>query len=364
MKVLLLSIIAKCGVFTHVRELSLYLQKLGIKPVIGFIHNERTISKFKLTDTDLQAMIKSLNGIKHFFYESNEDLLDKISDMKISLVHAHSPLTFAAAMKVSDNLNIPFVITLHSTLDWSKLHPISMKKADCIIAIGPEVAKSAGSSYQEKVHIIFNGIDLERYKPYENTSINGPLRIMWMGRTNGAASMGAQYLARAVRILRKKGIPVEAKIIGYAVGADVGGLKNYNWVHDPLPYLQRNHIVFARGRALREAMACGNVGILVGQGYGGIVREDWFENGKKPQLSGSLKHGYKKHDVSLIMKDILFFHRNRTELAKARKAARKIAEMHFDARKMAEQTYNVYKKAIELHAHKQKKDNVIPLKNK
>ena len=186
---------------------------------------------------------------------------------------------------------------------------------------------------------------------------------MWMGRTNGAASMGAQYLARAVRILRKKGIPVEAKIIGYAVGADVGGLKNYNWVHDPLPYLQRNHIVFARGRALREAMACGNVGILVGQGYGGIVREDWFENGKKPQLSGSLKHGYKKHDVSLIMKDILFFHRNRTELAKARKAARKIAEMHFDARKMAEQTYNVYKKAIELHAHKQK-DNVIPLKNK
>lgn len=363
MKVLLLSIIAKCGVFTHVRELSLYLQKLGIKPVIGFIHNERTISKFKLTDTDLQAMIKSLNGIKHFFYESNEDLLDKISDMKISLVHAHSPLTFAAAMKVSDNLNIPFVITLHSTLDWSKLHPISMKKADCIIAIGPEVAKSAGSSYQEKVHIIFNGIDLERYKPYENTSINGPLRIMWMGRTNGEVSQGAQCLARAVRILKKKEIPIEAKIIGYAVGADVGGLKNYNWVHDPLPYLQRNHIVFARGRALREAMACGNVGILVGQGYGGIVREDWFENGKKPQLSGSLKHGCKKHDVSLIMKDILFFHRNRTELAKARKTSRRIAEMHFDARLMAEQTYNVYKKAIELHTQKQNNKNDTQLKN-
>lgn len=354
MKVLLLSIIAKCGVYTHVRELAIYLQRLGVEVVIGFIHNEKTINKFKLTDTDLQAMMKSLKGIEHFFYESDDDLLDKISDMNISLVHAHSPLVFSAAMKVSDNLDIPFVITLHSSLNWSKLHPISMRKADCIIAIGPEVAKSAGSDYQDKVQIIFNGIDLEHYKPWDNISIKGPLRIIWMGRTNGEASQGAQYLTRAVRILKKKGINVDAKIIGYAVGADVGGLKNYSWVHDPLPYLCRSHIVFARGRALREAMACGNVGILVGQGYGGIVRDDWFEEGKMPQLSGSLKHGYAKHDVSLIMKDILFFHRNREELAKARRVARRIAEMHFDAKTMAKQTYNVYKRALEKHSRKQR----------
>ncbi|HHY78224.1 MAG TPA: glycosyltransferase family 4 protein [Clostridiales bacterium] len=359
MKVLLLSIIAKCGVFTHVRELSLYLQKLGTKVVIGFIHNEKTMEKFKLSDADLDAMTKSLKGVDYFFYESDDDLLNKINDMKISLVHAHSPLVLSAAIKASDKLDIPFVLTLHSTLNWCKLHPISMEKADCIIAIGPEVAKSAGDCHQEKIHVIFNGIDLEHYKPMENINVNGPLRIIWMGRTNGEVSHGAQYLARAVRILRKKGISLDAKIIGHAVGANIEGMKNYSWVHDPLPYLLRNHIVFARGRALREAMACGNVGILIGQGYGGIVREDWFGKGRIPQLSGSIKHGYDKLDVSMIIKDILYFHKNREELSKAKRAARKIAEKYFDVRKMAEQTENVYLKAIKLHSQKKVDGNKV-----
>lgn len=70
-----------------------------------------------------------------------------------------------------------------------------------------------------------------------------------------------------------------------------------------------------------------------------------------------------KHNVSLIMKDILFFHRNRTELSKAKRAARRIAEMHFDAILIAEQTCNVYKKAIEIHANRQTNDNDTPLEN-
>lgn len=363
MRVLLLSIIAKCGVYTHVRELAMYMQKLGVEPVIGLIHNHGTMRKFKTTETDLEAMIGSLREIEYFFYESDEDLLKQVVSMEINIVHAHSPLVITAAMKVSDKLNIPFVMTLHSVINWPMLHPTAMEKADCIIAIGPEVAKSAGSRYQEKVHIVLNGIDLEHYKPAQNITFNGALRIIWVGRTNGAASMGAQYLARAVRILRKKGIPVEAKIIGYAVGANITGMKNCGWAHDPLPHLHWSHIVFARGRALREAMACGNVGFLIGQGYGGMIREDRFEENRQPQLSGSIKHGCVKLNVSMIIKDILYFHRHRRELAEARKAARRIAEMHFDARIMTEHTCNVYQKALKLHSHKQNNGNDIPLEN-
>jgi len=129
-------------------------------------------------------------------------------------------------------------------------------------------------------------------------------------------------------------------------------MQNCGWIHDPLIYLQNNHIVFARGRALREAMACGNVGFLIGQGYGGIVKEERFENGKIPVFSGSLKHGCTKLNSEQIVNDILHFHYFRHQLLVARKAARKIAEDNFNIKKMVDDTCLVYKEAIKLHVSK------------
>jgi hypothetical protein len=352
-RVLLLSIIAKCGVFTHVRELALYMRELGIEPVIGLIHNAKTTSMFKLTETDINAMIQSFNDLSYILYDSDENLLEQISSLQIDLVHAHSPLVFETSLKVSKKLDIPFVITLHSVLNWGKLYPIAMKEAKCIIAIGPEVAKSAGKVYRNKVQIIFNGIDIEHYKPDNSSLPYGPLRIIWMGRTNGAAARGVIYLASAICILKQNGIPIEAKVVGHAVDASTKGMEDCGWVHDPLPHLHWGNIVFARGRALREAMACGNVGFMIGQGYGGIVEPEWFLNNKQPQLSGSLKHGCAKLNVLKIYKDILYFHKHRYALDRARKIARKIAEENFDVKKMVEQTYSVYQTAIQLHSNKQ-----------
>ena len=352
LKILFLSIIAKCGVFTHVRELALYMQKRGIQPVIGLIHNPNTIRMFKVTRKDMDAMKESLNGITYFLYESDEDLLQKIKSMQIDLIHAHSPIVLSAAMKASNKLDIPYVMTLHGISNWSKLHYRAMEQAEGIIAIGPEVAKSAGIDHQKKIRIIFNGIDTEHYKPDSIKKTNEPLRIIWMGRTSGPTADGVAYLARAIRILRKKGIPIEAKVVGYASGANITGMESCGWIHDPLVYLQSSHIVFARGRALREAMACGNVGFLIGQGYGGVVRREWFRNGETPILSGSLKHGYAKLDSGEIVKDILNFHYFRDQLVSARKVARKMAEDNFNIKKMIDDTCLVYEEAIELHVSK------------
>jgi len=353
MQVLLLSIVAKCGVYTHVRELALYMKKLGLEPVLGLIHNQKTTRMFKLKEEDQKQMQKSLNGTNYFFYESNDDLFERIRNRQIEVVHAHSPLVFSTGIEVSKKLNIPFVITLHSVLNWSKLYATTLGHADCIIAVGPEAAKSAGSTYQEKVQTIFNGVDIDYYKPNKDISLNGPLRIMWIGRTNGPAANGAKSLDQAIGILRKKGISIEAKMIGHANGTDPKNMGAYGWVHDPLPYLRESHIVFGRGRALREAMACGNIGFLIGQGYGGMVRRKWFENGKQPQLSGSLKHGYDNLDVSVIVNDLLYLYWHRNLLREGSKIARKIAEEHFDVKKMVEETISVYHRAIENYHKRQ-----------
>ncbi|MCR3921337.1 MAG: glycosyltransferase family 4 protein [Firmicutes bacterium] len=353
MRVLLLSIIAKCGVFTHVRELAVQMQKHGMNPVLGFFHNAETARTFTTTEQDLQVMEESLAGVCIFFYTSEEELLQTIENMNITLVHAHSRLVFSSAIKVTKHLNVPFVVTLHGILNWSKLYRAEMEMAECIIAIGPEVAKSAGKEYQKRISIILNGIDIERYQPSKEIKAdNDPLRIIWMGRTSGSAAKGAEYLARAVRSIQKMGIPIEAKAIGFAHGADTGNMEVYGWVHDPRPYLQWSQLVFARGRALREAMACGNVGLLIGQGYGGLVLPAWFGNKKQTSLSGSLKHGAAAMDVSLIVKDILYFHEHRNYLDEASITARRIAEENFNINTMVEQTCYVYQTAITLRKQK------------
>jgi len=346
LQILFLSIIAKCGVFTHVKELAFSLQRLGIRPVIGIIHNLNTSRLFKLTKKDMEAMIDSLQGIDYFLFESDEDLINKIEGMDFQLVHAHSPIVLTSAIKAAQKLNAPYVMTLHGVANWSKLHASAMEQAKAIIAIGPEVARSAGLEFQDKVRIIFNGIDTEHFKPGGSKITDEPLKVLWMGRTNGPTANGVTYLARAIRALRKKGIPIEAKVIGHALGADIGEMEACGWVHDPIAHLQRSHIVFARGRALREAMACGNIGFLIGEGYGGMVKKNWFEENKKPILSGSPKHGYAELDSIEIMKDIVYFYHRRDLLEIGRNIARTIAIENFDIKGMVQDTISVYKEAL------------------
>ncbi len=350
MQILFISILAKCGVFTHVRELALYMKKRGLQPVIGLIHNPNTARLFKLTKRDMEGMVESLQGLDYFCYESDEELVNIVENLKIDLIHAHSPIVLSAAISASRRLNIPYVMTLHGTASWSRLHGEALREAKGIIAIGPEVAMSAGPEFQNRIKIIFNGVDIAHYRPSDIRIGNEPLRILWMGRTNGPAAKGVTYLAKAIRVLRKKGITIEAKVLGHALGADIGEMEGCGWVHDPLEYLQWSHIVFGRGRALREAMACGNVGFLIGQGYGGMVKRNWFEEGKSPILSASPKHGYAELDSLKIVKDIQLLNQRRDILEAARNAARKIAEENFDIQRMVDETFFVYEEALQRHA--------------
>lgn len=347
MQVLLLSIMARCGVFTHVRDLALSLQKNGIRPVLGLINSQGARESFKISEADFAEMEKLLEGIPYFCYESDLDILREIKNQQVSLVHAHSPLVMSTALNLSRQLNIPYVVTLHGALNWSKLYPQNMKKATKIIAIGPEVAKSAGMENLKKTTTIYNGVDLERFSPATDYQYaDGPLHILWLGRTNGPASQGAGFLAEAISKLQKQGVQLQAKALGYASGASIRGMEACGWVYDPVPFLQWGHLVFARGRALREAMACGNAGFLLAQGYGGRINQAWFTGGRIPQLSGSTKHGAKQLDSSMLADEILYYYLHRQELAAARCEARKIAETYFDVHIMGEQTCAVYEEAL------------------
>lgn len=344
LQILLLSIMAKCGVYTHVKDLAAGLQKKGLRPLIGFVSTPSTMSMLGVSKEDMAVMEQSLN-MPYFYYNSYTSLHEKVEDYEIDIVHAHSPIVLKHAANIKFRKNVPFVTTLHGIANWSKNYSAELAMADKIIAIGPEVADSCGSFFNDKLSIIFNGVDTNYFRPDSTRTPSHPLRIIWTGRTSGAAARGAGYLSLALNTLEKMGIAFEAKIMGYPIGANVRNIESCGWVHDPLPLLQWSDIAFGRGRSLREAMACGNAGLLLAEGYGGLVRSEWFENDRQPQLSGSPKHGYMELDPEQIAKDIMHFHKHRDYLESIRRESRLIAEEYFDINKMVDKTIKVYEEA-------------------
>ena len=206
----------------------------------------------------------------------------------------------------------------------------------------PETARSAGPAFQKKITIIDNGINLERFKPASCNADSGPLRVLYYGRTKGSDALGLIALDKAVGLMRKQGSIVDARMVGRAAGVFAGNLHQYGWLDDPLPALQWSQVVFGRGRSLREAMACANVGLLLGEGYGGFLTRKRMQN-DRPSLSCTLKLGANVADAETIARDLIRLDKDRSLLQFLKNEAYHIAVEYFDAYKMAKETLNVYR---------------------
>lgn len=347
MRVLMTSIPVRSGVFTHTRDLVKSLSRLGVDVTLGLFTAGRVLAKMGIKKNDIPFFVRELEPHPVFLYESGEELNLVCRRKNVQLIHAQSTLTFDNSLKVSQIQGIPLVVTLHGLADWPSRYPVALQHAAAIIAVGPETARAAGEDFQPRVHTILNGIDTEKYRPGESEKKSlFPLKIAWFGRTDGAAVAGIGKLDTAVGALRKKKLHIQARVIGHANGSAVKNMSLLGWIQDPVMQLQNTTIVFGRGRALREAMACGCIGFLLGEGYGGMVRGNWFTNKKPALLSASPQHGYPPATAAAIMRDLERLYRHPAKLAALNREARQTALRHFGAGLMAQKTLTVYESLV------------------
>jgi glycosyltransferase involved in cell wall biosynthesis len=280
------------------------------------------------------------------YYETPQELLEFCQQQRIELIHAHSRLAFLSSLQVARRRNIPLVITLHGVYPWQSNYPSTLWYAKKIIAVGPAQAKGV-AEHQEKLEIIANGIDIKRFCPsiYRSQMAN-TLKVLWFGRTHGATSRGVKVLDEAIKILRNRGVNVTAWLIGRPTGATVEQFRVFGWTDNPESILQNGHIAFGHGRALREAMACGNVGFLLGHGYGGQVKKTWFKGDKDIPISAIQEYSLPRPSAERIAADISCYVNNNALLYKDRLEARDIAVKHFDVRQMIGEIANVYRDCI------------------
>ncbi len=179
-----------------------------------------------------------------------------LQDSEIQLVHAHFAwLSAAAAMVVSQLLNMPLTVTAHACDIYSpendllcliagasdRLVTISDYNKRVIVELCPRVA-------EERVEVIHCGIDLGRFQTTSIPAEDATLRILSIGSL--VEKKGHEYLIRACRRLKDRGLDFHCTIVGRGgrraaleqLIADLGmedvitlaGARDQAWVYEAL----------------------------------------------------------------------------------------------------------------------------------
>ncbi|MGI6652124.1 MAG: glycosyltransferase family 4 protein [Limnochordia bacterium] len=339
MRVLLTSILCRSGLMTHVNDLARYLAGRGIFAAIAF----KRVNY--LSDEGKQSILARLGEIPRLIYDSTEELERFIAEIKCTLIHAHSHATFQSAAEASVRMGIPLVVTLHSVYPWHRRFRAVLALANRIIAVGPAQAREA-RGFLGKTEVIQNGIDTQYFVPGQGGEPgSGQINVLWYGRVDGKLARGLGVLDQIAPLL-----PEDIKLV--ALGSARPQPKNIPllpWTDDPRPFLQQSQITFGHSRSLREAMASGSIGILLGHGYGGMVTEERLIK-ENLVLDAFPEYRLAKPRPAVILQDLLTL-AQRPDLAELRQGVRAVAEKYFALEEMGEKVVEAYLAALDHTGH-------------
>jgi hypothetical protein len=335
--VVLTSILVRSGLLTHVRDLANELAKNGIEVSVA-IPKKGNLSRDR-------SLLHVSDAVTMFEYGSQGALTGFAAGQGAALIHAHSPQTFDASLVAARRRDLPLVVTLHSVSPWPQLYPKVLDRASAIIAVGRAQAQAAGPRHAGKVVLIPNGVDLNRFRPDPaQAGVEGPLRVVWFGRYDRPYSRGLLALDGAVAGLRSRGLEIEARMVGYAEGVETAALDHRGWSDDPVRELQWGQVAFGHGRSLREAMACGNVGFLLGHGYGRRLTPQKLSQ-ENYVIDAFPQYGFPAPDPLAIAGDLISLYEDRSLLRDLRAQAQLLAEQRFDLGRMVQRTLEVYRRS-------------------
>jgi glycosyltransferase involved in cell wall biosynthesis len=254
-----------------------------------------------------------------------------IKKFRYDLIHAHSPLTFAMARKLSANFNIPYVITCHRLGLNKEQYRTFLKGAAVLFCISPRVARSM-HEFSEKIHVITNGVDLEEFKPTRKTE---PVKIALVARIDTNKQAGYNHLCKAVGLLEKVEFFVASN-----KPPDSRKAKYLGWTDQIAGLLSKTDIVVGTGRAIVEGLAAGNAGLVLGNTYQGVLATEKMESGEYLDLSGlaGIEPSYKD-----IFFDLSNLTQDRAYLRKLQAGGRKLAQEQYNIREICGYILHIYR---------------------
>lgn len=258
-------------------------------------------------------------------------LLETLRQMQFDLIHNHSAHTLEAGLQLSSELKIPIAATCHY-LDFEPLG--QLQRADAVVAISQEMAAQLPFS-EEKVHVVENGVSI----PHNLKLEWRPKHAVLLTRSTSKRAAGYHTL---IEMLVNDGWQVT--IAGnwrHPMARSVG------WVQDPYPLLSTARMVVGTGRSIREGMAAGCVGFVLGDYLDGPVIPENVSQLRKTNFSG--RSSRRPPSVDNLASEIsALSNRNFPELMHF---SFTYARRHFSIDNMAEALIEIYQGLLEKEIH-------------
>src|SRR6266550_2626800 len=213
------------GAGVHVDYLSRQLAKLMLVEVRSFGDQRRDEGNLKVTGFEIDTKdftcpkpLRSVFGAVRRCTDFNTTKIDA------DLVHCHTWYTHFGGILARKNYGIPLVITVHSLeplRPWKReqlgggydcslwVEKTALEMADAIIAVSGETKRDIERLFNvdpKRVHVIYNGIDLDEYHKVDSTEALKRYGIdqkkpylLFVGRI--ARQKGIVYLVRAIQFM-------------------------------------------------------------------------------------------------------------------------------------------------------------------
>jgi glycogen synthase len=235
------------GAGVHVDYLSQELAKLN-----GGNHHLQVLCFGDQKEKDANVVVVGIPEGKNIAFQDprHKKLLDSLhrnlimagSVREADLVHCHTWYTHFAGCLLKELLDIPLILTVHSLephRPWKEeqlgkayavttwLEKTALLNADGIIAVSRSMMEDVQQLYgvsTEKIRVIYNGIDLDRYKPTFDKEILGSYGInpdkpfvLFVGRITRQKGIihlvnGLPYVDRDIQIVLCAGEPDTVEI--------------------------------------------------------------------------------------------------------------------------------------------------------
>ncbi|WP_438431144.1 glycosyltransferase family 4 protein [Gorillibacterium sp. sgz500922] len=278
------------GTEKHMLSLSPYLRAHGIRVAVA-AKGGPLADSFKRAGVSLHIMPTGNNLKKLAFLSSI------LAKGRYQLIHAHDSKSFKLAAALSQQHNIPLIITVHGTYHREDALLAAARVSKRIIAVSPKLSNWLASHHipMNKIRLIPNGIDLATFRPslkknrwrkalhlpssaqvlvYAGrfSSDKYPLARKVIQATEHIATRNRQFIGVLVGPGRRR---TNLKLLAAQVNHRLG--RRAVLIRPPMTRIQHAYyaadVVIGTGRVALEAMACAKPVISAGvAGYGGIVQ--------------------------------------------------------------------------------------------
>lgn len=339
----------------HVADLSNLLQTRGHEVFVALAPDSPLRDLLKLPSENF-IISHTRNSLNVF---SARRLAKFAREKEIEIIHAHAARDYLPAAICSRLSEKPFVLTRHVLFPMKRANSFFLRGASGVIAVSNAVSRALLKQKifrAEKIKIIHNGIDIERFSPIEQKTADS--KIFRIGTIGELSTIKGHeiFIAAAAKVLRQKP-NIEFEIVGEDKTAEKktlreiekivkeSNLQNHvklrGWLDDIVPFLHSLDVFVSASRfdafglATCEAMAC-SIPVIASDTEAACEIIEHEENGIL----------FSVNNADALADKILDLLENSTTRERLGVAARKRIETHFSLEKMADETIDFYQKVL------------------